>query len=228
MRPAAEGRGRVAGLSRSSWDGSGEVRRLRGTADVGEGPRRGDRVGRRSGRRRLVAAWREVARRGGQTTRMELRRRRLDAEERHFSPGRDAARGSAARTLEVGSARPGGNARIGFHTPVSWASKWRLNAAGGEGGAAGTACRAGEVDGEPRRRTRARAGRGSTRGRGRGWRGGARVRASEQGARVGERAGAGWATSRRRVGDDVDLNLAKGVICWGMARLVPAGLTSRH
>ena len=49
--------------------------------------------------------------------------------------------------------------------------------------------------------------------------------ASEQGARAGERAGA---TSRRQVGDDVDLNLAKGVICWGMARLVPAGLTSRH
>ena len=49
VRPAAEGRGRVAGLSRSSWDGSGEVRRLRGTGDVGEGPRRGDRVGRRSG-----------------------------------------------------------------------------------------------------------------------------------------------------------------------------------
>ena len=90
------------------------------------------------------------------------------------------------------------------------------DAAGGEGGAAGTACRAGEVDGEPRRRTRARAGRGSTRGRGRGWRGGAQVRASEQGARASERAGAGWATSRRRVGDDVDLNwAAKGVISWG-------------
>ena len=147
------------------------------------------------------------ARGGSAPTRME-RRRRLDAEEeRRFSPGRDAARGSA---------RPGGITRIGFYTPVSWASKWRLNAAGGEGGAAGTACRAGEVDGEPRRRTRARAGRGSTRGRGRGWRGGARVRASEQGARASERAGAGWATSRRRVGDDVDLNwAAKGVICWG-------------
>ena len=49
VRPAAEGRGRVAGLSRSSWDGSGEVRRLRGTGDVGEGPRRGDRVGRGDG-----------------------------------------------------------------------------------------------------------------------------------------------------------------------------------
>jgi len=34
-------------------------------------------------------------------------------------------------------------------------------------------------------------------------------------AHAGERAGAGWATSGRRVGGDVDLNLAKGVICWG-------------
>ena len=57
-----------------------------------------------------MAAWRQVAGRGGQTTRMERRWRRagrrwrLDAEEeRRFSPGRDAARGSA---------RPGGITRM--------------------------------------------------------------------------------------------------------------------
>jgi len=48
------GRERATGLARSSWDRFGEVRRHQGTADVGEGPRRGDRVG-----RRLVAAWRQ-------------------------------------------------------------------------------------------------------------------------------------------------------------------------
>ena len=76
--------------------------------------------------------------------------------------------------------------------------------------------RAGEVDGDPRRRTQARAGRGSTRGRGRGWRGGARARASEQGARAGQ----------RRRSKFYDLGERRKGLCW--VRLVPAGLTSRH
>ena len=84
-----------------------------------------------------MAAWRQVAGWGGQTTRMEQRwrragrRRRLDAEEeRRFSPGRDAARGSAARTLEVGSARPVGllpKEKAGIPTGFR-ASKLALNA----------------------------------------------------------------------------------------------------
>ena len=70
------------------------------------------------------------ARGGSAPTRME-RRRRLDAEEeRRFSPGRDAARGSAARTLEVGSARPVGllpKEKAGIPTGFR-ASKLALNA----------------------------------------------------------------------------------------------------
>jgi len=48
------------------------------------------------------------------------RRRHLDAEEeRLFSPGRDAAQGSAARTLDVGSARLGRKREVRVRHPCA-------------------------------------------------------------------------------------------------------------
>ena len=81
-----------------------------------------------------------------------------------------------------------------------------------EGCAAGTACRAGEVDGDPRRRTQARAGRGSMRGRvggGGGARG--RCRAASGGAAPETRSwrrahGAG--VGRRRGAEDDEVGAA--------------------
>ena len=162
---------------------------------------------------------------------------------RHGVPGRAGRRGPAP--AHAGEGWPGIHARL-----RGWGrgrGRWRTGPvqggfgghrvgdevaarARGRGRAASTGCRGRRGRGgggraAPGTRRRRTSCRRCGRSRGRGRCGGARVRASEQGARAGERAGA---TSRRRVGDDVDLNLAKGVICWGMARLVPAGLTSRH
>jgi len=159
---------------------------------------------------------------------------------RHGVPGRGGRRGPAPAHAGEGwpgiHARPRGRGRGRWHTgPVQGSFGGRrvgdevaAHARGWGRAASGCRGRRGRGGGgraaPGTRRRRTSCGRcGRSRGRGRC--GGAQVRASEQGARAGERAGA---TSRRRVGDDVDLNLAKGVICWGMARLVPAGLTSRH
>ena len=116
------------------------------------------------------------------------------------------------RTTRSGQRAGWGRAASGRHRGTS--SRWR--GGGRECCAAGTACRAEEVDGDPQRCTWARAGWGSTRGRELG--GGARARASEQDARPG----------RRCRSENCDLWERRKGDLLGSVWLVPAGIISRH
>ena len=77
------------------------------------------------GRRGVAGRGGRAGEADGETERRRKSSRRRDGEA--ASSAREAARGSAARTPEVGSARPGENARIGPGNPVSLVPKQRGN-----------------------------------------------------------------------------------------------------